>query len=279
MGARPCLFPRSPKLFQHTCGRRAPLVGFLVGALALCVALWPTPSSAAPENITDGELALTPAYCQDVQAIRYGNASYNPSPRAPYWVSLMGQAFWALHHYCWGLIHVRRADAPGLPLVQRVGMLNSAVNDYFYVINNAPKDFVLAPEIYLRIGEARMAMGQVGLAHDAFRISRELKPDYWPAYTRWIDHLLRTNQTAAAKNLAAEGLRFAPGSTELADRYRKLGGNPGAIVAAGPAASVPTPANASPPMQGATRPSATASAPSESGVVDAPSAPASAGSR
>ena len=218
-------------LTQHSAGPG--LVRKRLGASVVAVAATLTPaySSAAPENISDGELARLPPYCQDVQAIRYGNATYNPSPRAPYWVSLMGQAFWALHHYCWGLIHVRRSEAPGLQPVLRAGMLSTAVNDYFYVINNSPRDFVLAPEIYLRIGEARLALGQVGLAYEAFRLSRELKPDYWPAYVRWIDHLVRTNQKPAAKVLAAEGLRFVPNSAELADRFRRLGGDPSTIVA------------------------------------------------
>jgi hypothetical protein len=226
------------------------------------------PVRAAPENITDGELALLPPYCQDVQAIRWGNASFNPSPRAGYWVSLMGQTFWALHHYCWGLIHVRRSEAPGLPPILRTGMLNTAINDYFYVINNGPRDFVLAPEIYLRIGEARLSLGQIGLAHDAFRIARELKPDYWPAYTRWIDHLVRTNQKPAAKDLAAEGLRVAPDSQELQDRFRKLGGDPSkvspAIIAtAGPvesaAAKSQEPSKTGEPPNAAAAPSAAAS--------------------
>jgi hypothetical protein len=113
--------------------------------------------------------------------------------------------------------------------VQRVGMLTAAINDYFYVINNAPRDFVLAPEIYLRIGEARINLAQFGLAQDAFSTARELKPDYWPAYVRWIDHLIKTNQKAPAKDLAAEGLRHAPASTELKERYQRLGGDPGKI--------------------------------------------------
>jgi tetratricopeptide (TPR) repeat protein len=214
------------------------LHGRLVGAV---LAVASTLSHASPANITDGELALLPAYCQDVQAIRWGNASYNPSPRAAHWVSLMGEPFWALHHYCWGLIHVRRSQAAGLAPVMRTGMLTSAVNDYFYVIKNAPRSFVLAPEIYLRIAEARMMLGDSSGADDAYRISRELKPDYWPAYTQWIDALLKFNRKAEALALAAEGLQFAPGSKELADRYRKLGGDPSKVAPKVPAVAAPTP--------------------------------------
>ncbi|WP_144290105.1 hypothetical protein [Ideonella sp. A 288] len=229
----------------------------------------------APENITDGELALLPPYCQDVQAIRYGNASYNPSPRAPHWVSVMGEAFWALHHYCWGLIHVRRSQAPGVAPVARAGMLTSAVNDYFYVIQNAPRNFVLAPEIFLRIGEARLMLGQLGGAQEAFRTARELKPDYWPAYTRWIDVLVKNHQKAEAKVLAAEGLRFAPGSKELVDRFRKLGGDPTTIIPVQLAASAAdlsgTPAGAATAASSAASTAASAAAPTPT----VPSVPAS----
>lgn len=233
----------------------------------LCAASWVC--QAAPENITDGELALLPAYCRDVQAIRYGNASYNPSPRAPHWVALMGEPFWALHHYCWGLVHVRRSQAPGLAPVLRAGMLTSAVNDYFYVIQNAPRNFVLAPEIHLRIGEARLMLGQLAGAQEAFKTARELKPDYWPAYTRWIDLLIKNQQRAEAKQLAAEGLRFAPGSKELTERFRKLGGDPAQIVPAQTAASAPD-AAASPPAPEAAAAAGAAASP--------PAGPASASS-
>ncbi len=239
-------------------------------ALLLAVLLCLTSSlRAAPENITDGELALLPAYCQDVQAIRYGNETYNPSPRAAHWVSLLGKAFWALHHYCWGQIHVRRSQAPGLQQVLRQGMLHSGIADYFYVLNNAPRDFPLAPEILLRVGEAELMRGNFAAASEAFTQARELKPDYWPAYARWIDALLKINQKATAKELAEKGLRYAPQSKELIERYRALGGDPSkvvpiaapvpraAVAASAPQADGPSAAPANPP---AAAPSASAAA-------------------
>ncbi len=161
----------------------------------------------------------------------------------------MGQSFWALHHYCWGLIHVRRALQPGVLPAQRTGMITAAIGDYGYVIQHSPRSFILAPEIFLRIGEAHLLLGRTGSAADAFRTARELKPDYWPAYTRWIDALLKSNQKAEAKALAAEGLRYSPGAKELVARYQKLGGDPSTIVpvVAAVAASAPgTDASAAP---------------------------------
>lgn len=209
-------------------------------------------SQAAPENITDGELALLPPYCQDVQAIRYGNEFDNPSPRAGHWVAVMGKSFWHLHHYCWGLIHLRRSQAPGLTPAARQGMVQAAVSDYLYVVQKSPTDFPLAPEIYLRIGEAELLLGRSTSASEFFQRARALKPDYWPAYTRWIDLLIKTKQTALAKELAAEGLRHAPTSRELISRYKTLGGDPSAVVPARVAAAASAPmATASGPLAAA----------------------------
>jgi tetratricopeptide (TPR) repeat protein len=204
--------------------------------IALTVAALCGSVSAAPENITDAELALTPPYCQDVQAIRYGDANGpNASPRAKYWVSLMGKTFWAMHHYCWGLISLHRSEAPGLQPVLRKGLLQSAVADYRYVINNSTPDFVLLPEIYTRMGEAYLLLSNPGAAYEAFLRARELKPDYWPAYSRWADVLIRIGQKTEAKQLVESGLRHAPESKALLAQYRQLGGDPRRIVSDKPA--------------------------------------------
>jgi len=200
----------------------------LVWALALYVGSSGL-AIAAPENITDGELALTPPYCQDVQGIKWGDASYNPSPRAAYWVGLMGKSFWAMHHYCWGLISTRRALAAGVAPVIRRGLLESAVNDYGYVVKNSTPDFVLLPEIYTRIGETQLLLGSSSAAYDAFARARSIKPDYWPPYVRWAEVLVKTGRKKEAKALLADGLRYSPDAKPLIEEYRRLGGNPAEV--------------------------------------------------
>jgi hypothetical protein len=181
-----------------------------------------------PENITDGELALVPNYCYDTQTIRYYK-TYNVSPRAKYWVGLMGEDFWTLHHYCWGLINLRRAQAAGVTAKQRNYLLGTVVDDYGFVIKNTSAHFVLLPEIYTRLGEVQLVRGNVAEAFDAFTKARELKPDYWPPYVRWAEVLIRAKRTAEAKGVIAEGLRHSPDSAPLLEKYRALGGNPGDI--------------------------------------------------
>lgn len=108
-------------------------------------------------------------------------------------------------------------------------MIRDAISDYQFVIKNSPRDFALAPEILLRIGEAHLLLGQSSQANESLQLARQIKPDYWPAYTRWIDVLIKTNQKPAAKELALIGLQHAPRSQALIDRYRQLGGDPSTV--------------------------------------------------
>jgi tetratricopeptide (TPR) repeat protein len=194
-------------------------------ALAASAAL----AVAKPDNVTDGELALTPPYCPDTMGFKYGDAYYNTSPRAGHWVGLMGKNFWSLHHYCWAMINLRRAQMAGVPPMTRKGLLENVVSDCIYVVKNTAPDFVLLPEIHTRIGETQLLLNNTGAAYDSFAQARALKPDYWPAYLRWAEVLVKINQKGEAKKLIAEGLRHAPDAKPLIDEYRLLGGDPTSI--------------------------------------------------
>lgn len=201
--------------------RRIVLSIALLGAAA--------PVVAAVENVTSGEMALLPPYCPDTQTFKYGNASFNPSPRAGYWIGLMGPTFWHMHHYCWALINVRRGQLPGVAPQFRRGHYESALGDYNYVVKNAPPDFVLLPEIFTRIGEANVALGNMAGAYDAFMKARSIKRDYWPPYLRWAEVLATSNQKSEARQVLAEGLKYSPNAKPLLDKYRQLGGDASAI--------------------------------------------------
>ena len=195
--------------------------------LALVFALYlgcPGMTLAAPKNITEGELALTPPYCQDVQGIKWGDQYSNTSPRAAHWVALMGKTFWAMHHYCWALIHIQRSSAAGLSPQIREGMIQEAIGDYYYVIKNATPNFVLLPEIYLRIGEAQVMAKNPVAASDAFAKARELKADYWPAYARGAEVFERLGMKTKAKSLLEDGLERMPNEPALQTAFVRLGG-------------------------------------------------------
>ena len=206
-----------------------------------------------PNGLTWGELALLPDYCRDAMGIVYGDQSFNTSPRAAHWVSLMGQGFWSIHHYCYALAHVRGAEEAGVTPQERKFIYGRAIQDYLYTLNNSAPDMVLVPEILVRLGEAYLKVGDTANAYSAFEKARRVKPDYWPAYSRWVSVLIKSNLRSEALALARQGLAHAPASEVLRRQYTSLGGDPSKVVAvvdaapsAPPAASAPEPAASEP---------------------------------
>lgn len=191
---------------------------------------WPSQAQAQParqpNGYTWGELALLPEYCPDTQGVIYGDAT-NPSPRAAHWVALMGESFWVMHHYCRALNLVHRAQSPGLSKNAKGGFLESARGDYEYVVRNAAPSMSLMPEVLLRYGELHLMLGELDAAQQDFARARTLKPDYWPAYTRWIDVQIQLKLVDQARALAKLGLQHSPGNPELQRRFVQTGGKPG----------------------------------------------------
>lgn len=180
---------------------------------------------------TETEMALIPSYCKDTQGFGYGDATTNTSPRANHWVALMGKTFWAMHHYCAGLIKRNRAMKSGIRAEERRHLLKSAIDEYEYVLNNnKDADFVLLPEIYTRIGEASILISDPVAAEKSFSRARQIKADYWPAYSHWAEYLIQTGKRAEAKQLVKSGLEQTPNAKVLIEQYRLLGGKPSDIV-------------------------------------------------
>ncbi len=194
----------------------------LIFQLALVVAMF-SPSLAviaAPQDITEVEMKLLPRYCPDT-------ATFTPNPtREAYWRSVMGKGFSALHHYCWGQITMMRSRKAGLPAHIRQGMWESAVGDYLYVIRNSQADFVLLPEIYTRVGEVELLLAHTDKANNAFARARQLKPDYWPAYSSWVEYLMNTGKRSEALKFVVTGLQHSPEAKVLREQFRLLGGKP-----------------------------------------------------
>lgn len=195
---------------------------FLVCAMLFCEA---ASADFKPQNVTAGEMALLPEYCPDTQGFQYGDQHYNTSPRAAYWVGLMGKSFWAHHHYCWALIYINRAKAAGLRPQEREALYRWAINDYRYVVQHSTPDFVLLPEVWTRMGEAYVLLGANGSALEAFGAARRIKPDYWPPYVRWAEVLARLGKRTEALAHLEEGLERMPTERALIEAYERLGGN------------------------------------------------------
>lgn len=201
------------------------------GWVIVAVALFFGTTAAQAFPASETEMALIPVYCKDTQGFGYGDATSNPSPRSGHWVSLMGKTFWAMHHYCAGLIKRNRAMKAGIRREERKHLLGSAIDEYEYVLNNnKDADFILLPEIYTRIGEASVLLSNPLAAEKAFAKARQIKVDYWPAYSHWAEYLIQTGKKAEAKQLVKSGLEQTPNAKVLIEQYRLLGGKPSDIV-------------------------------------------------
>jgi tetratricopeptide (TPR) repeat protein len=204
-----------------------PIPAILIGAL---LALLSSPALAGkPTNVTDAEMALLPKYCPDTFGFKYGDAYTNTSPNAPKWVAMMGKNFWAMHHYCWALINLGRAQKPSMPPGTRDTTRQYAIDDLQYVIENTTPDFILLPEIYTKIGEVQIDLKRPMDARDSFARARSLKPDYWPPYFQWGQYLLQAGLKKDAREVVEEGLSYAPQSRALRSLLVELGGDPAKV--------------------------------------------------
>lgn len=192
---------------------------------AWSVILAPLPAQAlSPGVITTADLSLAPPVCMDVQAIDATGwvQGYRESPRSGYWKSLLGDTFWAMHHYCWAIVRLNRMGGKALTPTQRAFEYDSAVSDFQYVLNNAKPNFVLLPEIYWRMGDAHFKKGDIGAALTYFTYSREAKGDYWPAFAGLADVMRKAGKREDAIALLREGLEKAPGTAALQERLAEL---------------------------------------------------------
>jgi tetratricopeptide (TPR) repeat protein len=202
-------------------------------SLTLLWSFWVAPPAMAqrPVNVTAGELALLPEYCPDTQGFKYGDAYANTSPRAAYWVGLMGLTFWHHHHYCWALVKKHRAMQAGLTDQQRKGLLGNAVSDLEYVVRHATPNFPLLPEVHYRMGEYELLLDNPAAAKEAFEAAIQIKPTYWPAYVMWAEALDRLKLRREALLYLERGLRHTPNEPAMREAYQRMGGNPEAFAA------------------------------------------------
>jgi hypothetical protein len=222
------------ELFGHCArshGRRsARTAGAAIGAV-IATALFATePAADKPEFITESEMALIPAYCRDANTFGYGGTADSMSPNAPKWVAMMGKGFWAIHHYCWALINLRRAQGPLVSPMVKQNAREQGIRDLMYVVEHSPSDFILLPEIFTKMGQVQLELKRPLEAGVSFGRARAQKPDYWPAYFHWAVHLQNTGQKGKARQFVETGLAYSPDSAPLRKLLVELGGDPKTVM-------------------------------------------------
>jgi tetratricopeptide (TPR) repeat protein len=192
--------------------------------LPLCGAMAAQYPLTQPNGFTWGELAVLPEYCKDTQGTvwdKRGNGGPE-SPNLPHWLGLMGDDFFHLHHYCYGLRDFKNAELAGEGSPRGQRLLLEGLNQLSYVIRNCQPNMILMPEVFLKQGDALLKLGRVIEAKESYERSRSLKPDYWPAYAKWADVLMGLKQFDTARQLLKEGLSFSPDQPELTQRLTSL---------------------------------------------------------
>lgn len=194
--------------------------------LRLFLSLWVLASSAPAlaqlDNISPGELALTSEYCPDTQTFAGKYTTGAVAERQRKWVSMMGETFWTMHHYCWAQVAWIRATQAGVSPQTRDGLLRGAISDIYYVINHAPADYVLMPELLTRIGEYYTRIGNASQASAHFQRAIDAKADYWPPYVRLADIYLQLGERTKALEIIDAGLRHVPGNAQLTESRSRI---------------------------------------------------------
>lgn len=200
-------------------------------ALGVVLAL-PLPAYAAtPPGYPDSpyagdprEMAMVPRYCIYTQSFRDvvpGGANQAEINR---WSSVMGVTFIHMHHYCAGLIVTNRAILLSRTPADRQFHLNSSIVEFDYVIQRAPQDFIVLPEILTKKGENMIRLGRAHLGIVELQRAIDLKPDYWPPYVQLSDYYKGTGDFQKAREHLENALSYSPDAQAVKRRLAELNG-------------------------------------------------------
>jgi tetratricopeptide (TPR) repeat protein len=170
------------------------------------------------------EVRLLPPYCIHGQYFRdkYGR---NDVERER-WEAALGPTFWHVHHYCFGLLKTNRALLLTRTKQYREFYLRDSIVEFDYVIDRAPADFVLLPEILTKKGENLVRIGRGEFAVIAFERATELNPSFWPPYAQLADYYKGQGQNDKAREVLKSGLAHSPDAQALQRRLNELGPTP-----------------------------------------------------
>lgn len=168
------------------------------------------------------EVAMLPPYCAFTQYFRAKVPGGNNELAIARWAAELGPTFIHLHHYCFALMKTNRAVLLARDARIKLFYLNDSLQEFDYVIDRAPPEFILLPEILTKkgINLVRLQKGPVALVE--FERAAELKPDYWPPYAQMSDYYRDAGQKAKARDALKRGLKFSPDSEALKRRVAEL---------------------------------------------------------
>lgn len=169
------------------------------------------------------ELALLPKYCFHTQIFRQFAPGGSDKQEIDRWYAALGDTYHHLHHYCWGMMKTNRAVLLARDPKVKNFFLNDALGEFDYVIERAPSNFVLLPEILTKKAENLLLLDRAPLAVNALEHAIEVKPDYWPPYAKLADHYKDSGDLERARKTLQSGLAANPNAAALSRRLEALG--------------------------------------------------------
>ena len=166
------------------------------------------------------DFPMLPEYCK--HTLVFSSAVPGGGPDFELWKTRMGPTFHHMHHYCYGLVQTHRALFFSRKREERISFLWDSLNEFDYVIRNAPSHFVMLPEIHTKKGENLIRLGEGARAIREFLRAIELKPDYWPPYAYISDYYKEVGDVVSAREWLEKGLSVSPNTKALTQRLAEL---------------------------------------------------------
>jgi len=195
---------------------------------AIALTLFCASQHAFPQDLTHGdfEKAMAPDWCPFSGNARNTRNTVeqvkDPAIRAKLY-SLDKSGCNGYHHYCWALVRSSRAILfeRETPEIQR-GDLLQALGDYNYVLGHSVHGCSLFPDIFTKMGEIQIQLGQLKEGEASYKKAIGAKPGYAPAFVGLSD--LYENQGDADKALAVlqQGLKVNPQSAALKKKLARV---------------------------------------------------------
>lgn len=174
------------------------------------------------EGYDPREMAMIPSFCIHTMLIRDRVPGGRDVNAIAHWRVLMGPSFDTMHHYCWGLMKTNRALLLAHDQATRDFYLDSAVNEFNFVLQGAQPDFFMIPEILTKKGENLIRLRKPWLGIPELERAAELKPDYWPPYAYLSDYYKNSGELEKARETLERGLGAIPEARALKSRLAEL---------------------------------------------------------
>lgn len=203
-------------------GFRALVLGIFCSAQAVAANAQEIPGYPSIEAFDAREVAMLPNYCKHTIYFRDKVPGGSNGEDILRWRAFFGPTFEALHHYCFAIMKTNRAVLLARDSQTKQFYLSDSIREFDYVLDRAPQDFVLLPEILSKKGENLIRLKRAPTAVVEFERAASLKPDYWPPFAHLSDYYVSIGDTAKARESLQRGLQGSPDAPALRRRLKEL---------------------------------------------------------